>query len=102
MSETEDKNKFMHNIKVELGSHPRWLPEAFQAVAFGAELALATMTAVAARKDHAFKAALGLVHTKRMSEGVKQVLNDTIISAIYEPTACKFERDALMAKREEK
>ncbi len=90
-----DKDMFLQLVITTLGKHPEWLSATFRAVITGTDAAMQTMRDRASKKDQAFLSALGLADKGRLSQETKDILNQNIVEAIYEPRACKLEKNAL-------
>ncbi len=95
-----DKDTFLQLITHTLGKHPEWLSATFRAVITGTDAAMQTMRDRVSKKDQAFLSALGLADKGRLSQKTKDLLNQNIVEAIYEPTACQLEKNALERARE--
>ncbi len=94
-----DKDMFLQLITGTLGKHPEWVSATFRAVITGTDAAMQTMRDRAAKKDQAFLSALGLADKGRLCQETKDILNQNIVEAIYEPMACQLEKNALRRAR---
>ncbi len=95
-----DKDMFLQLVIATLGEHPEWLSATFRAVTTGTDAAMQTMRDRASKKDQAFLSALGLADKGRLSQETKDILNQNIVEAIYEPNACQLEKDAIKRAKE--
>jgi hypothetical protein len=98
-------DEFARLIRHTLAEHPRWLPDAIQALFHGSQLAMEELNRLRAQSDAACLAALALCDAKRITPELRTSLLGTITKPMHAPNLCELERkfaaQAIEARRAE-
>jgi hypothetical protein len=91
----KDRAEFERTILTTLSKNPEWLPQAFNAICYAMQEAMAAVNAQRAAYDLAFRSALAISDPARLTPETKALMNKAIVKAIDPEGACKAELKAL-------
>lgn len=97
-----DKDSFLGLIVHMMRENPDWTPDVFSAVAQGSKEAIGSLRRECGTAHNAALSALALSTSKRLSSGMRQSLEDTVLAAIPKnsaPIEQEF-KDAVAASRQ--